>query len=108
MNAQDLHEVILLDENVSFSLRDISRLCGLNAEHVLDMVNEGLIEPQGENYTVWRFSSRALWRARVATHLREDLGLNLAGAAMVLDLLEETRSLRCRLNLLEKMLLDET
>lgn len=41
-------------------------------------------------------------RALVALRLQEDLGVNLAGAALALQLLEELETLRSRLRVLEE------
>jgi chaperone modulatory protein CbpM len=54
--------------------------------------------------TAWRFSSSHLRRARVALRLQADLGLNLAGAALVVQLLDEIAELRACLRALD----DET
>jgi chaperone modulatory protein CbpM len=35
-------------------------------------------------------------RVQTAIRLQQDLGVNLAGAALALDLLEELQELRCR------------
>jgi chaperone modulatory protein CbpM len=42
----------------------------------------------------WRFSGAALRRARIALRLERDLGVNLPGVALALDLLEELQRLR--------------
>ena len=46
----------------------------------------------------WRFSGSALRRAATAQRLTRDLGLNAAGVALALDLLEEIETLRIRPN----------
>ncbi|HEB87225.1 MAG TPA: hypothetical protein ENI68_09475, partial [Gammaproteobacteria bacterium] len=48
----------------------------------------------GNVRTGWCFSGPSLRRARIAVHLQQDLGVNLVGAALVLDLMEELESLR--------------
>jgi chaperone modulatory protein CbpM len=45
----------------------------------------------------WRFSGTHLRRATVALRLQRDLGVNLAGAALALELLDELDTLRARL-----------
>jgi len=102
----ELVQGLLLDEHVSFSLSELSRLCSLSAESVLEMVDEGLIEPFGHP-AQWRFSSAALQRARIALNLQHDLGINLAGVAVVLNLLEEINYLRQRVRCLEYQIVDE-
>ena len=46
------------------------------------------------NTAQWRFSGAQLRRARIALRLERDLGLNAAGVALVLELLEELEQFR--------------
>jgi chaperone modulatory protein CbpM len=103
MPTKELLQGLLLDEQVNLSLSELCRLCGTPAESLLDMVDEGLIEPIGD-LPQWRFSSTDVQRARIALNLQYDLGINLAGVAMVLDLLEEVHDLRRRVRHLEYQL----
>lgn len=85
---------IVLDEDLEFSLGELCRHCGMSAEEVIAMVEEGLVEPKGVNYRVWRFDGKAFRRIQIARRLQQDLRVNLAGAALALDLLEELEELR--------------
>lgn len=98
-------EGLLLDEQVSFSLKEFCQLCGIPRELLVEMVKEGLLEPINQEMQ-WRFSATALHRARTALHLQRDLGINLAGIMTVLDLLQEVRELRQRVRCLEYQLYD--
>jgi len=95
---------ILLDEACEFSLRELATACDTSAEILIAMVEEGLLEPRGVDPRRWRFPAEALVRARTALHLQRDLGVNLAGAALAVDLLEEIRRLRRRLQVLQTAL----
>jgi chaperone modulatory protein CbpM len=85
---------VLLDDSLDFSLGDLCRVCGLTAEHLLSMVEEGIVEPRGASPGNWRFSGTAVKRVQIAIRLQRDLRVNLAGAALILDLLEELEELR--------------
>ncbi len=100
MNDEILNGV-LLDEDCYLSLAELSRACSTHAEWVISLVEEGILEPGGSDMRDWRFSAPALRRARTTRHLQRDLGVNLAGAALVLDLLDEIDHLRQRLARLE-------
>lgn len=67
----------------------------------LTLVEEGLVAPTGTEPAEWRFTGVHMHRARVAVRLQKDLGVNLAGAALALQLLEELDTLRARLQALE-------
>jgi chaperone modulatory protein CbpM len=86
----------VLDENVEISLRELCRSCGVNAEYVIEMVEQGVIDPHGPSPREWRFPGPAVRRVQIALRLQQDLRINLSGAALVLDLLEELEALRRR------------
>lgn len=88
---------IVLDEQAELTLSDLCRACAAQAELIIELVEEGVLEPVGPEPARWRFTGVHLRRARVAVRLQRDLGLNLAGAALALQLLDEVEALRARL-----------
>jgi chaperone modulatory protein CbpM len=90
--------VQLLDESASLSLEEFIRACASPTELVLELVEEGILKPEGPAPEHWRFSGTHLKHARVALRLQRDLGVNLAGAALALQLLDELEELRARLS----------
>ncbi|MFI2810990.1 MULTISPECIES: chaperone modulator CbpM [Microbulbifer] len=91
----------LLDEESELTLGELCRACGIPAEAVLALVEEGVIEPRGRGRTRWRFSGICVRRVRRVYSIERDLGVNLAGAALAIDLLEEIERLQARLARLE-------
>ena len=87
----------ILEEQVGLSLGEISRACAVRAELIVELVNEGVLAPDGRVPHHWRFTGVHLRRATVALRLQRDLGLNLAGAALALQLLDEVEALRSQL-----------
>ena len=87
----------ILEEQVGLTLADLCRACGVRTELLLELVEEGVISPSGEAPEVWRFTGVQLRHARVAVRLQRDLGVNPAGAALALQLMDELESLRGRL-----------
>jgi len=71
---------------------------------VVELVDAGVIEPRGPAPEAWSFPASALMRARATARLVNDLGVNLAGVALILDLIEERRQLERRLDELERLL----
>lgn len=88
---------MLIDDDQLFTLADLCRSCGVHAEMISEMVEYGIIEPQGESVAKWQFTGGCLWRVTTVVRLQRDLEVNLAGAALALDLLEEVRELRRQL-----------
>lgn len=84
----------LLDEQAELTLDELCRACAAQADLLLELVEEGVIVPSGRAPEAWRFSGVHLRRARVAIRLQRDLGVNLAGAALALQLLDELDTLR--------------
>ncbi len=103
MMKQDILTGLLLDEEVSLTLGELCRVCTVQAEWIIELVDEGILEPSGPDAAHWRFSGPSLQRVRRVRRLQQDLGINLAGAALVLDLLDEIETLRARLQVLERI-----
>ena len=90
-----LHAVILEE----LTLSQLSRACAVHVECIVELVEEGVISPLGREPHRWRFSGIHMRRARVALRLQRDLGVNFAGAALALQLLDEVDSLRAQLQI---------
>lgn len=91
----------VLEEDIEFTLADLCRACHLPAERVVELVDEGVIEPRGREPTRWRFGGISVRRVRCVKRLEQDLGVNVAGAALALELLDELERLRNRLRRFE-------
>lgn len=104
MKTQDLLTLLsgeLLEEDIELTLGELCRACRLPAERVFELVDEGVVEPLGREPAQWRFQAVSIRRVRCVQRLESDLGVNVAGAALALDLLEELERLRARLRGLE-------
>ena len=91
----------LLDEQVYYSLQDVCQVCESRTEWVVELVEQGVLQPLGDNRRQWQFPGSSLHTAMKARRLQRDLDLNLAGVALALELLEEIESLRARLGMLQ-------
>lgn len=89
--------ICILEEQVELTLGDLCRACSVHTQIIIELVDEGVLEAAGPSPDEWRFAGRNLRRARVALRLQQDLGVNLAGAALALQLMEEIEALRSRL-----------
>jgi len=100
MNTKVLSGIVL-DEETVLSLGDLCNACSRHAEWVVELVDEGILQPAGRDQEQWRFPGTSLQRARTAMRLQQDLQINLAGVALALDLLDEIESLRALIYRLE-------
>lgn len=91
---------IILEELTELTLVEISRACAVHVDCIVELVEEGVITPAGREPHCWRFSGAHLRRATVALRLQRDLGVNLAGAALALQLMDEVETLRARLGVI--------
>lgn len=96
------NRAVILDEELHLTLGDLCHACQISAEQILALVEEGVLEPQGREPSRWRFPAISIRRVRCTYRLTHDLGLNLAGAALAVELLEEIDQLRARLRRLEQ------
>ena len=87
----------VLEEDVELSLAELCRTFHLPAERIFELIDEGAVEPLGRDPTGWRFRGASVRRVRCALRLERDLGVNVAGAALALELLDELEALRARL-----------
>lgn len=105
MSSNDRNKALvgaILEEEVVLSLHELSLAARLSTERVIELVEEGVVEPAGREPGDWTFRGHSLYRIRCARRLERDLGVNTAGIALALDLLDEVRRLRARLARLEQ------
>lgn len=81
----------------ALSLTDLCRFCHADETWVIELVEHGVLEPLGSTSGNWRFVGTSIVRAKKARRLHRDLGVNIAGVALVLDLLEERDAILRRL-----------
>lgn len=84
----------VVEEEVQLSLTELCQASSAERELVLQLVEHGVIEPRGGTPQAWVFGGSSLQRTRVALRLLRDLELNLPGAALAVDLLDEIARLQ--------------
>lgn len=87
----------VVEEGIELTLAELCRACRVPAEQIIEIVEQGVVEPVGTDPLHWRFQGVSIRRVRCALRLERDLGVNTAGAALALDLLEELYELRQQL-----------
>lgn len=73
----------------ALSLQDLCRFCQADEAWVLELVEHGVLTPKGSKIESWQFRGVNIVRAKKARRLGRDLGINIAGVALVLELLEQ-------------------
>ena len=90
-----------IDVIETLSLSELTVFCDTNADWVMTLVDYGVVTPITRTAPEWEFTPSHIARARKASRLMRDLGLNVAGVALVLDLIEERDALARKLALLQ-------
>jgi chaperone modulatory protein CbpM len=96
-------EARVLGEGDWIAVGDICQLCWLDVEAVLELAELGVVTPRQAPPGEWQLPATALPRLRVAGRLMRDLGVNVSGAALIVELLEAQRQLERRLRALERL-----
>lgn len=87
----------ILEEQSGLSLQDLCRACTAETVDIIELVHEGVLHPGGAGQLDWQFTGVHVHRAQRALRLQRDLGVNLAGAALALELMDEMELLRAQL-----------
>ncbi len=96
MNAEILTG-ILIDERDALSLAEMVEACAVETRWVVELVEIGVLSPQGGDAATWRFGGSDVLRARRVARLMRDFSAGTEAAAVILDLLDEIDRLRVRL-----------
>ncbi len=103
-NPVKRHEAQLVGEADWIAASEICRLCRLELDAVIELAELGLVSPRGYAPEQWQLPAAALPRLAVAARLMRDLGINVSGAALAVELLEAQRDLERRLRHLERLI----
>jgi len=90
----------IVEEEIELTLDELGQVCGVKTEWLLTLVDEGILEPQ-QSGTELHFSGICIQRVHTVRRLQQDLDVNLAGAALALELLEEIDALKARMAALD-------
>ena len=99
-----IHEVQLIGEADWLAASEVCRLCRLELEAVVELADLGLLRPRGPEPEHWQLPAAVLPRLAQVGRLMHDLGINVSGAALAVELLEARRDLERRIRRLEQLL----
>ena len=89
----------IVDESTEITITELCRSCAVEAGLIEALIAEGILELTSKRGEEWCFSYISVKKTRTVVHLQRDLGVNLAGAALALDLMDQMESLKRRLQL---------
>lgn len=86
----------IFDETTEITVVELCEACSIDEQTVQAFIAEGVLEP-ADDAEMTRLPYSSVRRTRTAVRLQRDLGVNLAGAALALELLERIDQLRAQL-----------
>ena len=85
------------EKRFTLTLDEVTQVFDVTNETIITIIDEGIVEPVGETSDQWVFDDEAIRTIRVAVRLNNDLGINVAGAALAIELMQEIEALRAML-----------
>ena len=96
--GQAILTAVVVDD-AALTLEELAQACAVEPDWVVQHVRTGILLNDAPDHTAgWRFTSAALVRARRLCQIERDFEANDDVAALVVDLSEEIRRLRGKLN----------
>ncbi|SET61003.1 chaperone modulator CbpM [Pseudomonas graminis] len=93
-----------MSNTLVIDMQELCEVVDLPAAFVIEIVEHGILEPQGRQPDEWLFDSAALSIARRAVKLHHELQMEWDGVALALDLLEELEEVRAENRMLRQRL----
>jgi len=105
MVKKDLMIIMNVEQDVLLSLEELCRICHSSPDFIKDLIDYDIIHPIGIHPQEWAFNLLHLQRIKIAQRVQKDLEINIAGIALILELLDEIRRLRAKADLADKYFL---
>jgi chaperone modulatory protein CbpM len=102
-NPDNVLDARLLGEGDWVEVTEVCRLCLIDMTAVVELVELGVVSSRGSEPNQWLLPASELPRLRVAGRLMRDLGVNVTGAALAVELLEARGELERRVRRLERL-----
>jgi chaperone modulatory protein CbpM len=97
----------ILTESHWIEVTEVCQLCRLDLEAIEELADLGVLPARQAHVAGWQFPATVLPRLRIVSRLMRDLGVNVSGAALALELLESRRALERRVRALERLLSED-
>lgn len=92
---------VLLDEQTTVSFVEVRQRLNLTEAALLELLEQGIFDISAQNFKQMQFNVMMLQKIEAACRLQQDLGVNVPGAVLALELLEELAQLRLQLSILQ-------
>ena len=99
----EVREVRVVGDADWIAAGEFCQLCRLDLEAVVELAALGLVSPRGYSPQEWQLPAAAVPRLAMAGRLMRDLGINVSGAVLAVELLEAQRDLEREIRRLERL-----
>ncbi|MGH1471456.1 MAG: chaperone modulator CbpM [Cellvibrionaceae bacterium] len=89
---------------IHFNCNELCEQTQVSIDTLIEFVEHGIVEPHGSSPEDWVFGQEVIVVVRRAVRMHDDLGIDWAGVALALDLIEQRERLRVENNLLRNRL----
>ena len=83
-----------MNSNIYYTTQAVCVAHELTEDTIAEMVSWGIADPKGARPNKWIFSQNDFERIGCATRFSEELDINIPGAALALELLDELNKVR--------------
>lgn len=90
------------DQRPKYTIKSVAHMVGLHEQSLRMYERKGLIQPQRSDGNIRLFSDTDVERVRCIKRLVNDLGVNLAGAEVILHMREQMEALRQEVEQLQR------
>jgi len=80
--------------SLQFQLKDLCRATQLSEKTIIEIVEQGIVEPAGESPEQWTFNTHMITVTKKAYRLHQDLEVDWPGIALAIHLIDELEQLR--------------
>ena len=104
VRAMQVLEAHVLGDGDWIAAAEICQICQIDIEAMRELAALGVVSAREPVPGGWELAATALPRLRIVGRLMRDLGVNVSGAALAIELLEEQRALESRIRQLERLI----
>lgn len=95
---------MMANKTIQFSLEELCQVTDLPSATVIEIVEQGIVEPAGRGPENWAFNTQMIVVTKKAQRMHRDLGIDWSGIALALCLIDELEQLRDKNQKLQRQL----
>ena len=94
--TEKIYEGVIVTEDEYVSLIHLCHNCNHSEEEIIELVEEGILEPVGGTRQEWHFHYRAISRIKKVRRLQRDFELDLNATGLIIHLLDRIEELESK------------